>query len=243
MSGKENRPGLWHNIHAKRERIARGSGERMRKPGSEGAPTVKALRESKTAAAYYAEGATIAATRLGLTKQATSINAFELPIEELRGLARDRSILKNVGAHALAGAGIGGVTGALGADPDDRVEGALRGVVGGGLAGGALGGLNEGLAELRGFSPEYITRMEGAVKSQQLKKDLAEKALVRGNSAAATQSAAVLADEAKKLKDLQDAERQILNSAHQHNVPAAVLNPLVTGGAGFMMGSSRRNDR
>jgi hypothetical protein len=31
--------GLWDNIHAKRERIKRGSGERMRKPGSKGAPT------------------------------------------------------------------------------------------------------------------------------------------------------------------------------------------------------------
>jgi hypothetical protein len=39
--------GLWHNIHAKQERIKRGSGERMRKPGSPGAPTAKALRESE----------------------------------------------------------------------------------------------------------------------------------------------------------------------------------------------------
>lgn len=31
--------GLWDNIHAKRARIKAGSGERMRKPGSEGAPT------------------------------------------------------------------------------------------------------------------------------------------------------------------------------------------------------------
>lgn len=31
--------GLWANIHAKRKRIKKGSGERMRKPGSEGAPT------------------------------------------------------------------------------------------------------------------------------------------------------------------------------------------------------------
>ena len=31
--------GLYENIHAKRERIAAGSGERMRKPGSKGAPT------------------------------------------------------------------------------------------------------------------------------------------------------------------------------------------------------------
>jgi hypothetical protein len=34
----EKGPGLWANIHAKRERIKKGSGERMRKPGSEGAP-------------------------------------------------------------------------------------------------------------------------------------------------------------------------------------------------------------
>jgi hypothetical protein len=40
--------GLWDNIHAKIERIKRGSGERMRKPGSEGAPTEKALKQSQT---------------------------------------------------------------------------------------------------------------------------------------------------------------------------------------------------
>jgi len=39
--------GLWDNIHAKRKRIAAGSGEKMRKPGSKGAPTAKALKESK----------------------------------------------------------------------------------------------------------------------------------------------------------------------------------------------------
>jgi hypothetical protein len=42
--------GLYSNIHAKRERIKAGSGERMRKPGEKGAPTAKAFRESaKTA--------------------------------------------------------------------------------------------------------------------------------------------------------------------------------------------------
>jgi hypothetical protein len=39
--------GLWHNIHKKRERIKRGSGERMRKPGEKGAPSAEALRESQ----------------------------------------------------------------------------------------------------------------------------------------------------------------------------------------------------
>lgn len=29
-----SKPGLWANIHAKRERIKAGSGERMRKPGT-----------------------------------------------------------------------------------------------------------------------------------------------------------------------------------------------------------------
>jgi hypothetical protein len=49
------KPGLYANIHAKRERIERQKAagktpERMRKPGSEGAPTAKAFKESaKTA--------------------------------------------------------------------------------------------------------------------------------------------------------------------------------------------------
>jgi len=44
------KPGLYANIQAKRERIASGSGERMRKPGSRGAPTAEAFRDSaKTA--------------------------------------------------------------------------------------------------------------------------------------------------------------------------------------------------
>jgi hypothetical protein len=35
----EESKGLWANIHAKRARIKAGSKEKMRKPGSEGAPT------------------------------------------------------------------------------------------------------------------------------------------------------------------------------------------------------------
>lgn len=45
----EGERGLWDNIHAKRKRIKAGSGERMRKPGSKGAPTAKALRVSAEA--------------------------------------------------------------------------------------------------------------------------------------------------------------------------------------------------
>jgi hypothetical protein len=44
------KPGLYANIHAKKARIAAGSGEKMRKPGAKGAPTAAAFRESaKTA--------------------------------------------------------------------------------------------------------------------------------------------------------------------------------------------------
>ena len=42
--------GLYANIHAKRKRIKKGSGEKMRKPGSKGAPTDKQFRRAaKTA--------------------------------------------------------------------------------------------------------------------------------------------------------------------------------------------------
>jgi hypothetical protein len=40
------KPGLYSNIAAKRERIAAGSKEKMRQPGSPGAPTAKAFKES-----------------------------------------------------------------------------------------------------------------------------------------------------------------------------------------------------
>ena len=48
--GEGKKPGLWANIHAKRERIKEGSKEKMRKPGSKGAPTAKNFKEAaKTA--------------------------------------------------------------------------------------------------------------------------------------------------------------------------------------------------
>tara|TARA_R110002020_G_scaffold227867_2_gene438514 strand:+ start:139 stop:285 length:147 start_codon:yes stop_codon:yes gene_type:complete len=38
--------GLYSNIHAKRKRIAAGSGEKMRKVGSKGAPTARAFKKA-----------------------------------------------------------------------------------------------------------------------------------------------------------------------------------------------------
>tara|TARA_B100001113_G_scaffold138981_1_gene113992 strand:+ start:359 stop:511 length:153 start_codon:yes stop_codon:yes gene_type:complete len=38
---------LWANIHKKRQRIKRGSGEKMRKPGEKGAPTPAQMKRAK----------------------------------------------------------------------------------------------------------------------------------------------------------------------------------------------------
>ncbi len=50
MQSVATKPGLYSNIHAKRKRIAAGSGEKMRKPGSKGAPSAKDFKDAaKTA--------------------------------------------------------------------------------------------------------------------------------------------------------------------------------------------------
>lgn len=47
---KPGDPGLYDAIRAKRKRIAAGSGEKMRKPGTKGAPTAAAFKAAaKTA--------------------------------------------------------------------------------------------------------------------------------------------------------------------------------------------------
>jgi hypothetical protein len=40
------KPGLYANIHAKQKRIAAGSGEKMRKPGSKGAPSASDFKDA-----------------------------------------------------------------------------------------------------------------------------------------------------------------------------------------------------
>lgn len=46
--GLNEKRGLWDNIHAKRNRIKSGSGEKMRKPGSEGSPSTSDLENSQS---------------------------------------------------------------------------------------------------------------------------------------------------------------------------------------------------
>ena len=55
--------GLYANIHAKQERIKHGSGEKMRKPGSAGAPTAEAFRESAKTAKMKEGGPSLAVGR------------------------------------------------------------------------------------------------------------------------------------------------------------------------------------
>jgi len=46
--GPMKKRGLWANIHDKRKRIKAGSGETMRNPGDEGAPSAQDLKDSQT---------------------------------------------------------------------------------------------------------------------------------------------------------------------------------------------------
>jgi hypothetical protein len=55
--------GLYANIHAKRERIAEGSGEKMRRVGSKGAPTADAFKESAKTAKLKNGGPSLAIGR------------------------------------------------------------------------------------------------------------------------------------------------------------------------------------
>lgn len=50
MYAKGGKVGLYDNINAKRKRIAAGSGEKMRKVGTKGAPTAEAFAKSKETA-------------------------------------------------------------------------------------------------------------------------------------------------------------------------------------------------
>jgi hypothetical protein len=59
----QEKRGLWDNIHAKRQRIKNGSGESMRKPGSEGAPSAEDLKNSQKSQKKLPQGAEFAAAR------------------------------------------------------------------------------------------------------------------------------------------------------------------------------------
>ena len=55
--------GLYANIHAKQQRIAHGSGEKMRKPGTAGAPKAEAFKQSAKTAKLKEGGVSLAVGR------------------------------------------------------------------------------------------------------------------------------------------------------------------------------------
>jgi hypothetical protein len=150
-----------------------------------------------------------------------------LPIEELRALARKANPLQAVGGHALAGAGLGALTGGLVAE-DDTLSGASRGALAGALAGTALGGLNQGLAHLRGINPEIIARHQADVGKAELAAQLA--------SRSPTYNPTAVVEALTDLNKARAAERAFLTEAQAQGAGAAYLNPLVTGTAGVIGG-------
>ena len=85
--------GLYENINAKRERIAEGSGEKMRRVGSKGAPTAQAFRESAKTAVMKEGGVSLAVGR-----------GEKLPVERGAGLtAKGREKYnRETGSHLKA---------------------------------------------------------------------------------------------------------------------------------------------
>lgn len=85
--------GLYENIHRKQERIAHGSGEKMRKPGAPGAPTAEAFRESAKTAKHKDGGPSLAVGR-----------GEKMPVERGAGLtAKGRAKYnRETGSHLKA---------------------------------------------------------------------------------------------------------------------------------------------
>ena len=90
---KFKRGGLYENINAKRERISEGSGEKMRRVGSKGAPTAQAFRESAKTAVMKEGGVSLAVGR-----------GEKLPVERGAGLtAKGREKYnRETGSHLKA---------------------------------------------------------------------------------------------------------------------------------------------
>lgn len=79
--------GLWDNIHAKRKRIKAGSGERMRKPGSKGAPTSQDFKDAQEAVKdpreYGYEGEMVMSQLKGIIAHAEQLHGILKPDTDL----------------------------------------------------------------------------------------------------------------------------------------------------------------
>ena len=75
--------GLYANIHAKRERIAEGSGEKMRRSGAKGAPTAEAFRESAKTVKMKKGGVSLAVGRGEKDRKSTRLNSSHIPLSRM----------------------------------------------------------------------------------------------------------------------------------------------------------------
>lgn len=91
--------GLWDNIHAKRERIKNGSGERMRKPGEKGAPTAAALKASQTNEGFetsekQSKNPNDPSSRFDGTKSVAQVYANDTPGQKKRDIYKPLKTIK-----------------------------------------------------------------------------------------------------------------------------------------------------
>ena len=79
--------GLWDDIHAKRKRIKASSRERMRKPGSKGAPTAQDFKDAQESAKdpreYGYEGEMVMSQLKGIMAHAEQLNGVLKPDTDL----------------------------------------------------------------------------------------------------------------------------------------------------------------
>jgi len=98
---KEGKRGLWDNIHAKQKRIKAGSGEKMRTPGSEGAPTDAALKASQTnEAANMAQQAAIAIAMKKAGKKPKN-EEVEAQFDLIESVVEELALLHNIDPEVL----------------------------------------------------------------------------------------------------------------------------------------------
>jgi hypothetical protein len=92
--------GLWDNIHAKQQRIKNGSGERMRKPGSKGAPTSAALKSAQNEAANMAQQAAIAIAMKKAGKKPKN-EEVEAQFDLIESVVEELALLHNIDPEIL----------------------------------------------------------------------------------------------------------------------------------------------
>ena len=89
--------GLYSNIAAKRERIAEGSGEKMRKVGSKGAPTAEAFKE----AAKTAKSNTAKSDTAKLAKGGSVVDKQQAKVAKVMGEFKEGSLHSGKGGKVV----------------------------------------------------------------------------------------------------------------------------------------------